>query len=263
MALIATRLLRIELTVSDARRAAQFYTAALGFELVSEGELAASLAELLGARRVHEIVLRRLGQALALHAFEPAGAPYPADPAACDQSFQHFALPTSDIAGAVARLGTVAPISRGGPQHLPRRSGGATAFKFRDPDGHPLELIQLPDAHLVGIDHSAIVVADAARSIAFYQGLGLQVAARQINSGPEQDRLDGLEHASVEVVALRPPVPVPHVELLAYRTPPVRPATRVAPADIAGTRLVFEAPACPEPTLIADPDGHWLLLRGA
>lgn len=28
---------------------------------------------------------------------------------------------------------------------LPESSGGVTAFKFRDPDGHPLELLAFPD----------------------------------------------------------------------------------------------------------------------
>ncbi len=31
-----------------------------------------------------------------------------------------------------------------GPERLPARSGGVSAFKFRDPDGHPLELLAFP-----------------------------------------------------------------------------------------------------------------------
>ena len=80
-------------------------------------------------------------------------------------------------------------ISIDGPQRLPASSGGVSAFKFRDPDGHPLELLAFPDgawpAHwqarsngdlALGIDHSAISVSDSARSIAFYEALGLRVA---------------------------------------------------------------------------------------
>lgn len=268
--MIANRLLRIELTVSDLPRAQRFYASALGFEPVSEGELAPQLAALLGARRVREVVLRRHGQELALHAFDPAGAPYPGHATACDQSFQHFAMPVADIGAAVARL-CVTPISRGGPQRLPERSGGATAFKFRDPDGHPLELIQFPHPRESGIDHSAIVVSDAASSIAFYrETLGLRLAAQQLNTGPEQDRLDGLDGVSVEVVALQPQTPSPHLELLAYRSPPVRRMPIAAPADIAATRLVFEvsgaldgAVTLPDGRRVAltnDPDGHRLVL---
>ena len=44
----------------------------------------------------------------------------------------------------------------------------------------------------LGIDHSAIAVSDSARSIAFYEALGLRVAARALNSGHEQARLDGV-----------------------------------------------------------------------
>ena len=36
------------------------------------------------------------------------------------------------------------PISTSGPQLLPAASGGVSAFKFRDPEGHPLELIAFP-----------------------------------------------------------------------------------------------------------------------
>ncbi len=36
-------------------------------------------------------------------------------------------------------------ISTDGPQRLPPSSGGVAAFKFRDPDGHPLELLAFPD----------------------------------------------------------------------------------------------------------------------
>ena len=34
------------------------------------------------------------------------------------------------------------PITVGGPIRLPCASGGARAFKFRDEDGHPLELLE-------------------------------------------------------------------------------------------------------------------------
>ena len=60
------------------------------------------------------------------------------------------------------------------------------AFKFRDPDGHPLELIWFPPGHgrtvwhqrqsatpLLGIDHSGLAVSLASRSLAFYRRLGL------------------------------------------------------------------------------------------
>ncbi len=75
------------------------------------------------------------------------------------------------------------PITEGGPQRLPLAAGGVTAYKFRDPEGHPVELIHfppgsgdpawqrpMPGAVTLGYDHSAISVADADRSAAFYAG---------------------------------------------------------------------------------------------
>ena len=74
----------------------------------------------------------------------------------------------------------------------------------------------------------------------------------------------------VDVVALNPQDPTPHLELLGYRHPVVRPVIRLHPNDVAATRLVLEVdrPA-PDATpllngmtaaLIHDPDEHALLL---
>ncbi len=266
------RLLRMELTVSDLAASEQFYTGSLGFTVAERGWVEPALAALLGAKAIRHVTLRRGGQTVALHAFLPPGALYPLRHSSSDQSFQHFALPVENARSQAIGLPLEAPsISEGGAQRLPSRSGGAIAFKFRDPEGHPLELIQFPDHARGGIDHSAIVVADAERSIAFYRDrLGLRLGSRQVNTGPEQDRLDGLVGALVEVVALEPEVATPHVELLAYRSPPVVPAPLWHARDVVGTRLVFDVEDLPDPAttladgaraaLIEDPDGHKLLL---
>lgn len=248
----ALRIAQIQITVSRLDRAEAFYSA-LGFTRTGVGDDPA-LAALLGVRRVRQVIMRRGGQDLALQALEPPGAPYPDGTGACDQLFQHFALPADAVIPPDA-----VPISTG-PQHLPQRSGGATCYKFRDPDGHPLELIRFPDGHRGGIDHSAIVSADAGRSIAFYTSLGFRLGARQTNAGPEQDALDGLAHAVVDVVALHPAQATPHLELLAYRSPPVRPAVWGL-ADIAATRLVIDTGLPGPPALLRDPDGHVLIVR--
>ena len=81
---------------------------------------------------------------------------------------------------------------------------------LKDPEGHPLELSYFPagvtpqawrDAApgvlFLGVDHSGIAVSDVDASLAFYTGvLGLSIAARQVNKGLEQDRLDGLAPAA-------------------------------------------------------------------
>jgi catechol 2,3-dioxygenase-like lactoylglutathione lyase family enzyme len=266
-------LLRIEITVADLAAAEGFYAALPGISVEARGEVEPAMAALLGADRVEQVRLRRGAQTIVLQQFHPPGAAYPADRTSCDQRFQHLALPVADAAAATAGLSrSAAPISRNGAQPLPPASGSAIAFKFRDPEGHPLELIQFADGHLGGVDHSAIVSADVERSIAFYRDqLGFTVASRQTNRGPEQDRLDGLTGTIVDVVALAPVIETPHVELLAYHSPPVRPAGPRAANDIAATRLVLAVDSLPEPgvtladgsqaTVIGDPDGHLLLLQ--
>jgi catechol 2,3-dioxygenase-like lactoylglutathione lyase family enzyme len=237
--------LSLRLNVADLARSTRFYCDLLGFE----------------PSRADPACLRLGASAIELLTAFPPGAPYPPASTAADLWFQHFAIRTADMARSHEILATFAhqPITIGGPQALPARSGGAVAYKFRDPDGHPLELLQLPDgggAAEPGIDHTAISVADAERSIAFYRTLGFCVTGRQINTGPEQDRLDGLLSVEVEVVALAlPAAPSPHLELLAYRSPRGRVLpTTAGPHDIAATRMVLdEAVGC---SSLADPDGH-------
>jgi catechol 2,3-dioxygenase-like lactoylglutathione lyase family enzyme len=274
----ALRLDRIAVNVSDLDAAIAFHVEALGFAMEPAVGADPALAALLGARAVRAARLRRGRQTLELTQCDPPGAPYPDARRGNDALFQHCALVTDDIGAAHGRLTghRVSPISRNGPQALP---GGIVAFKFRDPDGHPLELIQFPapdPATQGGIDHSAIVVASAGRSIAFYATrLGLRVTARQVNSGPAQDALDDLRGVTVDVVALAPPRAAPHVELLGYQSPLRRVSAPARPADIAATRLVLTVTALPGETppvtlangrraeLLSDPDGHLILLEQA
>jgi catechol 2,3-dioxygenase-like lactoylglutathione lyase family enzyme len=270
----ALALLRVSLTVGDLRRLTAFYVEALGFAAEAEGRMDDATAALLGARAVRTVLLRRGGQTLELCEFDPPGDAYPAGSRSDDLWFQHCALVTSDIGAAFARLRghAFAAISRDGPQALP---GGISAFKFRDPDGHPLELIRFPTADMEtaeGIDHSAISVADVERSVAFYGGvLGLSVVSRQVNAGPAQDAMDGLDGTKVDVVGLAPARRSPHVELLGYRSPRGRAGPPLRPADVAASRLVLRVDELARPGAVAtadggrvgllhDPDGHALLL---
>jgi catechol 2,3-dioxygenase-like lactoylglutathione lyase family enzyme len=260
-------LLRVSLTVRDLDAMQTFYCAALGFTPTGSPRLAdPALARLLGAARIWLLDLRRGRQILELAAFDPPGDDYPQERGSSDLLFQHVALVCDDIAAAYARLGRFAhaPISRNGPQDLP---GGIVAYTFRDPEGHPLELIQFPTANpdsAGGIDHSAISVADVETSIAFYtQRLGFSVSSRQVNSGPGQDAMDDLNAVCADVVGLSPLQATPHVELLGYRTPKGRAGAARAPADVAATRLVLKVDGLADGArvaLIHDPDGHALLL---
>ncbi|MGH7042207.1 MAG: VOC family protein [Acetobacteraceae bacterium] len=207
-----------------------------------------------------------------------AGTDYPLPRASNDPWFQHIAVVVTDMRAAYRRAldhGAVA-ITIGGPQRLPESSGGVTAWKFRDPDGHPLELLEFPPAACpapwrarsggangIGIDHSAIVVADTERSVRFYAALGFAPAGGSLNRGKEQAALDGLADPAVVVTALRPPGGAPpHLELLEYRAPaPVRPTGTLAGTwaadDVAATRLLAEGGT---PALLRDPDGHFLAI---
>jgi len=167
-------------------------------------------------------------------------------------------------------------VSTRGPERLPARNGGVTAFKFRDPDGHPLELIQFPPGQgrpvwqhaggnglssgpFLGIDHSAMTVAATPRSLRFYRRLGVRVTARSLNDSPAQSRLDGVPGARVLVTGLRFSAPAsPGLELLCY-TPPGRPAPVVG-ANAAVTDWVKLSGR--RAAVRRDPDGHIMLLAG-
>jgi len=277
------KLVRFSLTTVEASRLGAFYERSLGFRLVREERLSGAPFERLfgvagGARRLRLALGEEIVELLE---FASAGRPYPVDAASSDVLFQHLAIVVEDMGAAYRRLGAVAgwtEITNGGPQSLPATSGGVAAFKFRDPEGHPLELLGFPAGSApprwrarggaepcLGIDHSAISVTDTARSVAFYEKLGLTVAARSLNRGPEQAKLDGLISPVVEVTALTPRPATPHVELLRYRDV-ARDASAPANNDVAATRIVFEAAAQSAdgfeemPRAILDPDGHRLLI---
>src|SRR4051812_43380584 len=213
----------------------------------------------------------RLGEeTLSLVRPDRLGRAYPEAQAANDPWFQHFAIAVSDAAAAFERLSRVpfTPISRGGPVLLPPSSGSVIAYKFRDPDGHPLELSQFPDGRWTrrptspgpfrGIDHTAVAVADLELSLAFYSGtLGFELSARGVNTGLSQDALDGLDGAEVEIAVLSPPSSKgPHLELLHYLSPrPVKGRQAVRIEDVAATRIVITGEDLPSATL-RDPDGH-------
>jgi len=265
------RLSRIVLICDDASSLATFYARAFGFVRCSGPNADLVLADLIGiVGAAAEVTLMRLGdETIALAQTRPQGCPYPPDVAGWSQLFQHFAIVVSDMGAAYAALRSVGgwtPISIDGPQVLPPSSGGVAAYKFRDPEGHPLELLGYPagavPAHwalqtrgpCLGIDHSAISVADTERSVAFYGRLGLKRVASSLNQGLEQERLDGIASPIVEVTAMAPAgQSIPHVELLCYRGFP-RNQTLANANDIVATQLVSDAASPIECDLSIAPD---------
>jgi catechol 2,3-dioxygenase-like lactoylglutathione lyase family enzyme len=296
------RIRRVSLVVGDLAAMAAFYRQSFGFEVVGqEFDSGPALAQLLNLPEVRtSSTTLRLGcDELELTGYEPTGRDYPQGSTAADLWFQHIAIVVADMDkayGVLRRGGAMTPISKDGPERLPPNTGSVTAFKFRDPEGHPVELSMFPpgvgaerwrepdaSGNCLGIDHSALSVADPARSLAFYaEALGMSVIGRSLNRGPEQDRLDGLSCDGVDIVALQPADPAsPHIELLGYPQPR-RSGRRLRPNDIAATRLDFQVADLPGtvdrlrtagarfvspgavtlatgPTaLVADPDGHLL-----
>ncbi len=278
----ASRIAAIALNVVDIGASRAFYEQALGFMPLAPGAECPDPASLSSWPAARHVVLALGPSRLQLTQGTEDSTAYPADSRANDLWFQHFAIRTPDLAATVRRLRRypIADITQGGPQTLPPASGGVTAYKFRDPDGHPLELLAAPRT---GIDHTALSVADAGGTVTFYRDLlGLRLGHEQLNKGPAQERLDGLAGSEVRVVTLWPAGNGPHLELLEYQHPRPRAAV-IKATDIAATRTVWDvsdldpvletlgAAGVPvralvmarpmRAVLLQDPYGHWLAIR--
>ena len=238
----------IGITVSDLDRAIAFYSGVLSFTVVDRGEASGRPYELLtgvfGARSRHAR-LRLDAEEIELTEFlAPRGRPMAADVRANDRVFQHVAIVVSDIERAYRRLREAGvEHASSGPQRLPDwnpNAGGISAFYFRDPDRHFLEIISFPAGKgserwqdrsrlFLGIDHTAIVVDDTARSLAFYSdALGFRIAGESENYDIEQEHLNNVFGARLRITALRAPRG-PGIELLEYLAPR---DGRPAPADL-------------------------------
>jgi catechol 2,3-dioxygenase-like lactoylglutathione lyase family enzyme len=229
----------VAITVADMDRSVAFYRDVLTFEKVSDIDVAGEeWGRLEGVAKPRMRVVRlRLGdEALELMEYAtPHGRPIPRDARSNDRWFQHVAIVVNDMGRACSRLKkhNVETVSQA-PQRLPDwnpEASGIRAFYFKDPDGHPLELLRFPPGKgdpkwqwiserlFLGIDHTAIVVGDSEKSLAFYRDeLGLRVAGRSDNYGLEQERLSAVPGAHVRITTLRAPSG-PGVELLEYLTP--------------------------------------------
>ncbi|HZQ69170.1 MAG TPA: VOC family protein [Terriglobales bacterium] len=236
---LVTEINAVNMTVADMDRAVQFYSQVLDFQKVSDAEVAGEpyehLEGVFGLRM--RIVRMRLGdESIELTEYlAPRGRPIPPDAHSNDRSFQHIAIIVSDMDGAFARLKQAkVEYASSGPQRLPdwnKNAAGIEAFYFKDPDGHPLEILHFPsdkglekwhrsnDRLFLGIDHTAIVVADTDASLTFYRDLlGMRVAGESENYGTEQEHLNNVFGAHLRITALRAAVG-PGIELLEYIAP--------------------------------------------
>lgn len=267
----------VGVTVADMDRSIAFYENVLTFEKVAERTVSgADYDRLYGLKNVRlRIVRLRLGQEfLELMQFQSpaAGRQMPADSRGNDRWFQHIAIIVSDMDTAYARLRSFhVEHASSYPQKLPDYilgAGGIRAFYFRDPDEHFLEILAFPAEKgaakwhqgggtlFMGIDHTAIVVADSQESLRFYRDtLGMKVAGTSENFGYEQEHLNNVFGAHLLITGLRAPQG-PGVEFLEYLAPrggrPMPADTR--PNDIWFWQINFSS--VESPALLRDPDGH-------
>jgi catechol 2,3-dioxygenase-like lactoylglutathione lyase family enzyme len=229
----------IGLTVTNLDRSVEFYSKVLSFEKVSEFEVdGESYEHLQGVFGLRMRTARlRLGEEFIelTEYLAPKGRPAPADARSNDRWFQHVAIIVSEMDRAYRWLRQhKVQHTSSGPQRLPdwnRNAGGIEAFYFRDPDGHPLEILAFPAGKgnpkwrraggrlFLGIDHTAIVISDTEASLEFYRDvLGLQIAGESENYGPEQERLSNVFGARLRITALRA-ASGPGIEFLEYLAP--------------------------------------------
>jgi catechol 2,3-dioxygenase-like lactoylglutathione lyase family enzyme len=238
----------VAVTVSDMDRAVDSYSRVLTFEKVADREVSGQAYErLFGVfgLRVRAVRMRLGDEYLELFQFlTPRGRPIPVDSHSNDRWFQHVAIIVSDMDAAYARLRSFkVGHASSAPQRLPDwnpNAGGIQAFYFHDPDGHNLEVLAFPSgkglakwhAHdgrlFLGIDHTAIVVADTDASLRFYRDLlGLRIAGTSENYGTEQEHLNNVFGAHLRITALRA-AHGPGIEFLEYLAPR---SGRALPAD--------------------------------
>ncbi len=236
------RLKMIGFTVADIDRETAFFTKVLSFEKVSEFRVSGSeYDKMQGVFNANmRIVHLKLGEQvveLTQYVSPPTGRPIPIPSYSNDQWFEHLAIVVRDMDAAykILQENNVQQISSN-PITIPDSNPGASgikAIKFRDPEGHDLELIYFPAGKgdpawqkptnrlFLGIDHTAMTVHSTEKGVTFYRDLlGFDVGSVTFNAGATQEVLDDLFNDTCLVTAIVPLSPPPHIEFLDYKTPP-------------------------------------------
>jgi catechol 2,3-dioxygenase-like lactoylglutathione lyase family enzyme len=242
----------VTITVSDITRALGFYTEVLPFEkdttFTLQGENIQNLYNIQDASLKVKVARLHLGEEqIELMEFQSeklVGRKIPADSRSNDLWFQHIAIVVSDMEKAYQILeeSGVTHVSTS-PQTLPdylKAAAGISAFYFRDPDGHNLELIHFPQGKgnlkwqnhggklFLGIDHTAIGIESTKTSLQFYKDvLGLNIAGESVNYGTEQEHLNQVFGVRLKITGLTAASGI-GLEFLDYIAPP---GGRPYPAD--------------------------------
>lgn len=279
------RVHKVGIVVEDMDRSIDFYTRVLDFEKTADQEVLGEPYErftgLFGVRM--RVVQLQLGsETIELTQYlTPRGRLIPRDSRSNDRWFQHIAIVTTDMDRAYARLRQhKVGYASTAPQTLPLsnpNAGGISAFYFRDPDDHVLEIIHFPPgkgdprwqeakAIFAGIDHTALVVSDTDESIAFYrERFGFSVAGMSENIGTEQAHLNSVRDAHLRITGLRAPGGGIGVELLQYLTPsdgrPYPPDSK--PNDLWHWTIGLASTVSEQTRIVRDPDGHAIVVDDA
>jgi catechol 2,3-dioxygenase-like lactoylglutathione lyase family enzyme len=236
------RLKMIGFTVADVDRETTFFTKVLPFEKIADFRVTGGEYDKMeGVFNANmRIVHLKLGEQiveLTQYVSPPTGRPIPAPSYSNDAWFEHMAIVVSDMDAAynILQENNVQQISAN-PITIPESNPGAAgikAVKFRDPEGHDLELIYFPAGKgdpswqksanklFLGLSHTAMTVDSTEKSVAFYRDvLGMDVGGVTFNTGATQEVLDDLFNDTCLVTPMLPVAAPPHIEFLDYRTPP-------------------------------------------
>lgn len=140
------------LVVKDMNRMIKFYQDTFGFEIVLDTQVEGKEADDIVDFHVdsERIVILKLGEVeIEMLEYKPVGREYPDDYRSNDLFGVHLALTSDNMDADYAMLKEkgVNIISKG-PQTIPDSHpilGGTKVLYLRDPEGHPLELIQMPE----------------------------------------------------------------------------------------------------------------------
>lgn len=251
---------RVSFSVSNLNEALEFYTQTLPFQkdtlFILKGGKIQQLFNIQDTSLSLKVARLHLGdeqiELMEFHSVENQGRKIPADSRSNDLWFQHIAIVVSNMEKAYQILAEneVTHVSTS-PQTLPAylpAAAGISAFYFRDPDGHNLELIHFPKGKgnpkwqtynnelFLGIDHTAIGIESTKTSLQLYKEVvGLNIAGNSENYGTEQEHLNQVFGARLKITGMKAANGI-GLEFLDYIAPP---GGRKYPADTKPTDLWY------------------------